>query len=141
MAGLSTDLEDIVVGIWGSEFAAPVARVDPDRLVAARGPGTAGIVRIRGAWTGAVVIECPDLMVPGLFAGQAERPLGDLALMIAEAFAALLPGRCGLSTPETVAVTGDRCRIPNAVPILTGAFGRPGLVFSVTVFQSLPTPG
>ncbi len=132
MAALSSDLADIVAGVWHSEFNLTVELLPPGSLRGLPGPRSVAVVRIAGAWDGAIVLVC---------VGPTQgRSVGDLARMIADSLSALLPGRCILSPPETAASGLGPPQIPGAVPVLGGEFGGPGLACSVTLFQNLPTP-
>lgn len=141
MTGFSSDLVDIVTGVWWSELGVRVAPLQAGGLLSSRAPVWAGIVRIRGAWEGAVVLECGDSMMTQMPGDPAAAPpplLGDLALKIGEGFSVLLPGRCVLGPPETILGQSGRPLVPNTVAVLSAEFAGPGWAFSVTVLQRRP---
>jgi len=125
------DLEEITRSIWSTLFELTLARADGWHP--GGDPTVTSVVRIDGAWHGAVVFRCPMALAAGLtaamFRGDGEPSeddvrdaLGELANMMAGNVKALLPEPCGISLPSVAFGRLGAPDVPGGVPVATAAF-------------------
>ena len=112
------DLESIAENVWGTTLGIAVSRLPEWAGPEAAATMLVGAVRIRGAWTGSVVVHCPHELAAAaatiIFsiddgapptATEMQDALLELTNMIGGNMKALLPEPCELSLPVVSAAT------------------------------------
>jgi len=137
------DLADITNTIWATLFEHALERGDDD-LVGAESTVTS-IVHIEGAWQGAVILRCPQLLGATLTSemlGGDSAPtfddirdaLGELTNMVAGNLKAMLPAPSSISLPAVVLGSDYEVDVPGASVIARVSFvcdGQPVVVMLV----------
>lgn len=138
------DITEIVQMIWETVFGLPLEVGSGGTL--GSDPAMTGSVQIDGAWEGAVMLQCPQLLASSLtarlFAADGPPPpaeirdaMGELTNMIAGNLKALLPQPSRISLP-TVAFGADyELTVVGTRPVETVSFVSQGSPLTVTLLQ------
>ena len=145
----SDDIVAITSQVWWSFLDLEVAHVPAETAVLA-GPVMSAVVRISGAWEGAVRVECPAQHAADAAArmfsiapstasdSDARDVLGELANVVSGNVKSLLPAPSALSMPTvtSAARAGDVAPVPGTVLVRHVAFvTAPGLLH-VSVWEA-----
>jgi chemotaxis protein CheX len=138
----AADVEDVVRSVWVTLSDRPLERAR-DRTTGLGG-GLTGVVRIDGAWTGAVAVECSAPLAAALAtqmmrgadpsAEDVRDGLGEIANMVAGNVKALLPQPAHISLPSVTADPSE-ARLGGAAVVVTVPFSSDGEPLVVTVLE------
>jgi chemotaxis protein CheX len=117
------DLEQITRTIWGTLFEEAIERDDGATIGVVS--SVTSIVHIEGAWQGAVILRCPQVLGATLASemlGSESAPtfdnigdaLGELTNMVAGNLKALLPAPSSISLPAVVFGSDYEIDVPGA---------------------------
>lgn len=134
------DLDQVVRSIWEALFPLPLDVAD--RWSRADGPVVTAVVRIEGAWHGAVLLRCAmplaTMLTASMFGSdgdvseeEVDDALGELANITGGNVKALLPEPCRLSLPAVSSGPEGELGLPGHDPVATASFtyaGRPFVV-------------
>lgn len=143
-ADLKDDIVEITASIWETMFALPLEVGSGGVL--GTDPAMTGSVQIDGAWQGAVMLQCPQVLASTLtavlFRGEGvpvvtevRDAMGELTNMLAGNVKALLPAPSRISLP-TVAFGADyELAVVGARPVVTVSFTCDSSPFTVTLLE------
>lgn len=144
-----SDIQAITEGVWGAILGL-TTQPCPTWAVPAGDDGfVTGVIRIEGAWQGAVTMHCPiglARLAAGVMFGiepdaatseQVRDAVGELTNMTGGNLKALLPEPCDLFFPE-ILTGAERARAASGEPLLRVAFECEGQPFEIAIYEGAP---
>ena len=149
MAFNSNDIFQITSTIWEATLGRPIEHESPSPA-GPRPPSMCACIQIAGAWTGAIMLDCPvevaRIAAAAMFNTEAtnttvqdhQDALAELVNMLGGNIKALLPEPCFLSLPSVVHGGNYSSKMPGSKQVHHFGFAYAGYPISIQFFEKCP---